>query len=177
VETGLRIVQSQRVRRLHLEPADAALLHGIQLALQFVLVTDGPYHHQRTIMRASSGGFAKEARRSATVAGRQQAHRGEEAKDTTPVHVKTHTYHAIRLTRRPRPAIIELMPRYCYRLRIKPDCIEEYEREHTRVWPELLAKLRKLVFRLFHLPPRQDLMLVFRLDDFDKARTRWAATP
>jgi hypothetical protein len=27
-------------------------------------------------------------------------------------------------------------------LRIKADCIEEYEREHTRVWPELLAKLK-----------------------------------
>ena len=35
------------------------------------------------------------------------------------------------------------MPRYAFRLRIKADKIAEYERQHTRVWPELLAKLKE----------------------------------
>ena len=62
------------------------------------------------------------------------------------------------------------MPRYCYRLRIKADAIEEYEREHKRVWPELLAKLKEVGFSDYSIFRRgQDLMLVFRLDDFDKA--------
>jgi len=52
------------------------------------------------------------------------------------------------------PVDDQVMPRYAYRLRIKPDAIEEYEREHQRVWPELLAKLKEVVFRLFHFPPR-----------------------
>ena len=82
------------------------------------------------------------------------------------------------LTRRPRPAIIELMPRYCYRLRIKPDCIEEYELEHTRVWPELLAKLKEVGFSDYSIFRRgQDLMLVFRLDDFDKAMDEMGRDP
>ena len=34
------------------------------------------------------------------------------------------------------------MPRYAFKLRIKADAIEEYDREHQRVWPELLAKLK-----------------------------------
>jgi len=213
-----------------------------------VLVTDGPYHHQRTIMRASSGGFSKDFRRSATVAGataarRQQTHRGEQAKDTTPIHVETHTYHAIRvgeagtkripttstvsspkteasptgstptvpvepkhpvtrhsvsmpnlskfhilktdmnlsrndLTGPPPAEIMKHMPRYCYRLRIKPDCIEEYELEHTRVWPELLAKLKgSWFFRLFHLPARTGPDAGFPLGRLStRLWTRWAAT-
>ena len=47
------------------------------------------------------------------------------------------------------------MPRYAFKLRIKADAIEEYEREHTRVWPELLAKLKEVgISRLFHFPAR-----------------------
>ena len=34
------------------------------------------------------------------------------------------------------------MPKYAFKLRIKADAIEEYDREHQRVWPELLAKLK-----------------------------------
>jgi L-rhamnose mutarotase len=62
------------------------------------------------------------------------------------------------------------MPRYAFKLRIKPDAIEEYEREHTRVWPELLAKLKAVgisdysIFRC-----GQDLFLCMRVDDFDRA--------
>jgi len=62
------------------------------------------------------------------------------------------------------------MPRYAFRLRIKPDAIQEYELEHTRVWPEMLAKLKQVgisdysIFRRDH-----DLFLTLRVDDFDRA--------
>ena len=36
------------------------------------------------------------------------------------------------------------MARYAFKLRIKADAIEEYEREHRHVWPELLAKLKEV---------------------------------
>src|ERR1035437_8249697 len=36
------------------------------------------------------------------------------------------------------------MPRCAFKLRIKPDAIEEYESEHKRVWPELLDKLKEV---------------------------------
>ena len=61
-------------------------------------------------------------------------------------------------------------PRYAFNLRIKADCIEEYEREHTRVWPELLAKLKEVGISDYSIFRRgQDLTLVLRCVDFDKA--------
>ncbi len=44
------------------------------------------------------------------------------------------------------------MPRVAFRLRIKPDAIEEYEKAHRNVWPELLAKLKQVDFGLQHFP-------------------------
>ncbi|MEO8593587.1 MAG: L-rhamnose mutarotase [Candidatus Solibacter sp.] len=62
------------------------------------------------------------------------------------------------------------MPRYAFKLRIKPDAIEEYEREHRRVWPELLAKLKEVGIHDYSVFRRgQDLTLVLRADDFEKA--------
>lgn len=62
------------------------------------------------------------------------------------------------------------MPRYAYQLRIKPDAIEEYEREHRRVWPELLAKLKAVGISDYSIFRRgQELVLSLRVDDFDKA--------
>jgi len=62
------------------------------------------------------------------------------------------------------------MPRYAFKLRIKPDAIEEYEREHQRVWPELLAKLKAVGIHDYSVFRRgQDLTLVLRADDFEKA--------
>jgi L-rhamnose mutarotase len=62
--------------------------------------------------------------------------------------------------------------RYAFNLRIKADCIEEYELEHTRVWPELLAKLKEVGISDYSIFRRgQDLTLVLRCDDFEKA---WA---
>jgi L-rhamnose mutarotase len=63
-----------------------------------------------------------------------------------------------------------MMGRYAFNLRIKCDAIEEYEREHTRVWPELLAKLKEVGISDYSIFRRgQDLTLVLRVDDFDKA--------
>ncbi len=62
------------------------------------------------------------------------------------------------------------MPRYAFKLRIKPDAIEEYEREHTRVWPELLAKLKDVGISDYSIFRHgQDLFLCMRVDDFDRA--------
>ena len=62
------------------------------------------------------------------------------------------------------------MPRYAFKLRIKAGAIEEYEREHQRVWPELLAKLKEVGISDYSIFRRgQDLVLTLRVDDFDKA--------
>jgi L-rhamnose mutarotase len=62
------------------------------------------------------------------------------------------------------------MPRYAFKLRIKADAIEEYEREHQRVWPELLNKLKEVGISEYSIFRRgQDLVLSLRVDDFDKA--------
>jgi L-rhamnose mutarotase len=62
------------------------------------------------------------------------------------------------------------MPRYAYQLRIKPDAIEEYEREHQRVWPELLAKLKDVGVSDYSIFRRgQQLVLSLTVDDLDKA--------
>ena len=62
------------------------------------------------------------------------------------------------------------MPRCAFKLRIKADAIEEYEREHQRVWPELLAKLKEVGISDYSIFRRgQDLVLVLRGDDFEKA--------
>jgi L-rhamnose mutarotase len=62
------------------------------------------------------------------------------------------------------------MPRHAFKLRIKADAIEEYEREHTRVWPALLAKLKQVGISDYSIFRRgQDLFLYLRVDDFDNA--------
>ena len=62
------------------------------------------------------------------------------------------------------------MPRHAFKLRIKAECVEEYDREHQRVWPELLAKLKEVGISDYSIFRRgQDLLLVLRVDDFEKA--------
>jgi L-rhamnose mutarotase len=62
------------------------------------------------------------------------------------------------------------MARYAFKLRIRPEAIEEYEREHTRVWPELLAKLKEVGISDYSIFRRdQDLFLCLRVEDFDGA--------
>jgi L-rhamnose mutarotase len=62
------------------------------------------------------------------------------------------------------------MPRYAFKLRIKANAIEEYEREHERVWPELLSKLKEVGISDYSIFRRdQELILCLRVDDFDRA--------
>jgi L-rhamnose mutarotase len=62
------------------------------------------------------------------------------------------------------------MPRYAFKLRIKADAIDDYEREHQRVWPELLAKLKEVGISDYSIFRRgQDLVLSMHVDDFDGA--------
>jgi L-rhamnose mutarotase len=62
------------------------------------------------------------------------------------------------------------MPRFAFKLRIKEDAIEEYEIEHQRVWPELLAKLKSVGISDYSIFRRgQDLFLYLRAEDFDRA--------
>lgn len=62
------------------------------------------------------------------------------------------------------------MPRYAFKLRIKPDAIEEYEREHKRVWPELLERLKQAGISDYSIFRRgQELFLCMRVDNFDRA--------
>jgi L-rhamnose mutarotase len=62
------------------------------------------------------------------------------------------------------------MARYAFKLRIKEDAIEEYEREHKRVWPELLTKLKEVGISDYSIFRRgQELVLCLRVDDFEKA--------
>ena len=62
------------------------------------------------------------------------------------------------------------MPRYAFKLRIKPDAIEEYEREHQRVWPELLAKLKEVGISDYSIFRRgQELVLCMRVENFEQA--------
>lgn len=62
------------------------------------------------------------------------------------------------------------MPRYAFQLRLKPDAIEEYEREHRRVWPELLARLKEVGISDYSIFRRgQELVLCLRAENFEQA--------
>src|ERR1044072_8105243 len=62
------------------------------------------------------------------------------------------------------------MPRYAFKLRIKADAVEEYDREHRRVWPELLGKLKEVGISDYSIFRRgQGLIVVLRVGGFEKA--------
>jgi L-rhamnose mutarotase len=62
------------------------------------------------------------------------------------------------------------MIRCAFKLRIRSDAIEEYEREHTRVWPELLAKLKEVGISDYSIFRRdQELFLCMKVEDFERA--------
>ena len=62
------------------------------------------------------------------------------------------------------------MPRYAFKLRIRPDAVEAYEREHQRVWPELLQKLKEVGVSDYSIFRRgQDLFLTLRVNNFEQA--------
>jgi L-rhamnose mutarotase len=62
------------------------------------------------------------------------------------------------------------MPRYAFRLRIKPGKEAEYDDSHRHVWPELLAKLKEVGISRYSIFRRElDLILVMEVEDFDAA--------
>lgn len=62
------------------------------------------------------------------------------------------------------------MPRVAFRLKLRPNAIEEYERAHASVWPELLAKLKEVGISDYSIFRRdQDLFLCMRVEDFNRA--------
>jgi L-rhamnose mutarotase len=70
------------------------------------------------------------------------------------------------------------LPRYAFRLRLKADAIDAYDRAHERVWPELLAKLKEVGISDYSVFRRgQDLFLVMRVRDFDVAWEALAIDP
>jgi L-rhamnose mutarotase len=70
------------------------------------------------------------------------------------------------------------MQRVAFRLRIKPDAIAGYEKDHAHVWPELLAKLKEVGISDYSIFRRgQDLILVMRVKDFDAAWDALATDP
>lgn len=70
------------------------------------------------------------------------------------------------------------MPRVAFWLRLRPDAIEGYEKDHSNVWPELLAKLKEVGISDYSIFRRgQDLILVMRVRDFDAAWDALADDP
>ena len=64
------------------------------------------------------------------------------------------------------------MARKAFRLRIKAGKEREYDQEHLRVWPELLAKLKEVGISRYSIFRReQDLVLVMDVEDFEAAWT------
>ena len=67
---------------------------------------------------------------------------------------------------------------YAFKLRVKADAIEEYERSHQQVWPELLAKIKEAGISKYSIFRRgQDLFLFMHVDDFDGAWDQLAQSP
>lgn len=63
------------------------------------------------------------------------------------------------------------MERVCFLLKVKPERLDEYERRHQSVWPEMLEALRETGWRNYSLFLRPDGLLVGYLetDDFAAA--------
>ena len=62
------------------------------------------------------------------------------------------------------------MPRVAFQLRLRPGTIEEYEKAHEQVWPELLAKIKEVGISHYSIFRRGlDLFLVMNVADFDRA--------
>ena len=70
------------------------------------------------------------------------------------------------------------MSRVAFKLRIKAEAIEGYEKDHRAVWPELLAKLKQVGISDYSVFRRgQDLFLVMRVVDFESAWQELAEDP
>lgn len=69
------------------------------------------------------------------------------------------------------------MQRICFVLQVKKDRLEEYQRRHAAVWPEMQAALRETGWQNYSLFLRPDGLLVGYLEtpDFQRARAGMAA--
>ena len=56
------------------------------------------------------------------------------------------------------------MQRVCFQLQVKPDRIEEYERRHAAVWPEMLQALHETGWHNYSLFLRPDGLLIGYLE-------------
>ena len=70
------------------------------------------------------------------------------------------------------------MPRYCFLLQVRPELLDEYRQQHTRVWPEMLRALHESGWHNYSLFARDDGLLVGYLesDDLEAAQRAMAAT-
>jgi L-rhamnose mutarotase len=77
------------------------------------------------------------------------------------------------MTSSPRPEAAEAQrtERVCFRLRVRPDRLEEYKARHAAVWPEMQDALRETGWRNYSLFLDSDGLLVGYLetDDFAAA--------
>ena len=71
------------------------------------------------------------------------------------------------------------MKRICFTLRIRPEDVEEYRREHQAVWPEMRAALRASGWQDYSLFLRPDGLLVGYLvtADFEEAKAAMKRLP
>ncbi len=67
------------------------------------------------------------------------------------------------------------MQRVAFRLRVKPDKLDEYVRLHGEVWPDLLADLRAAGYRNYSIfADGLDLFGYFECDDVEAAQAAMA---
>jgi len=67
------------------------------------------------------------------------------------------------------------MQRVAFRLRVKPEKLEEYVRIHAEVWPELLADLRAAGYRNYSIfSDGPELFAYLECDDFAAAQAAMA---
>jgi L-rhamnose mutarotase len=60
--------------------------------------------------------------------------------------------------------------RVAFRLRVRPDRVQEYDEAHRRVWPELLRLLKEVGISHYSIFRRgQDLFFYMHVEDFDRA--------
>ena len=71
------------------------------------------------------------------------------------------------------------MKRICFTLRIRPELVEGYRKEHQAVWPEMRAALQASGWRDYTLFLRPDGLLIGYLvtDDFDQAKAAMKDLP
>jgi L-rhamnose mutarotase len=70
------------------------------------------------------------------------------------------------------------MQRVAFQLRIRKNKVEEYDRAHEAVWPELLERIRSVGISDYSIFRRHEtIILVMRVEDFDRAWERLAQDP